>query len=226
MRERVGLCTISIGFSLMADTASLLSHLGRPLVPPSTLPSAAGINRPVTPSREASDGEDEESSSRAWSPKKREDAARRLHSLVEELVRTERSYLLRIKALKAVGSHQTTQLTGQAYADPLRSFAKDKHTQIIPLYEAKNLFANIDQVVPASMSFLADLEEIWLSGRGVDHVGDVCLKHVSRSYRFTDIADSVAEGSDHFCAVSDVPEQARRGAKAVSGGAQEVLRVL
>lgn len=80
-----------------------MSYLGRPLVPPSTLLSAAAnINRPVTPSRELSGDENGGESSRAWSPKKREDAARQLNSLVEELVRTERSYLMRIRALKSV----------------------------------------------------------------------------------------------------------------------------
>lgn len=177
---------------MYAETTTLLSHLGRPLTPPSTLPPVAAptISRPTTPSRQFEDDDDEEESSSTWSPKKREDMSKRLHSLVEELVRTERSYLSRIKALKSVSQslpigHYLWRVLKrryaniQSYADPLRSFAKDKHTQIIPLYEAKNLFANIDQVVPASMSFLADLENMWDNGRGIDMVGDVCLKHVS-----------------------------------------------
>jgi hypothetical protein len=71
-----------------------------------------------------------------------------------------------------------TLLTLQCYADPLRAFAKDKNTQIIPLYEAKNLFANIDLIVPASHAFLADLEVMWASEQGEATVGDVCLRHV------------------------------------------------
>lgn len=71
-----------------------------------------------------------------------------------------------------------TLLTPQCYADPLRAFAKDQNTQIIPLYEAKNLFANIDLIVPASQAFLADLEAMWASEQGETTVGDVCLRHV------------------------------------------------
>ncbi len=67
----------------------------------------------------------------------------------------------------------------QAYADPLRTFAKDVNTRIIPLYEAKNLFANVDEIVTASSAFLSDLEEIWAAGLGSQAVGEVCLRHVS-----------------------------------------------
>lgn len=104
----------------------------------------------------------------SWSPKKKEDASKRLGSLFEELVRTERSYLSRIRTLKT------------DYADPLREFSKDKSTQIIPAYEAKNLFANIDQVVVASAAFLVDLEQAWAAGYGPEVVGDICLRHVRR----------------------------------------------
>lgn len=45
---------------------------------------------------------------------------------------------------------------------------------IIPVYEAKTLFANIDQVILASIKFVMDLE------RATAHdIAEVCLKHVS-----------------------------------------------
>lgn len=45
---------------------------------------------------------------------------------------------------------------------------------IIPVYEAKTLFANIDQVILASIRFVMDLE------RATPHdVAHICLKHVS-----------------------------------------------
>lgn len=132
------------------DTLSLVNLLGQPLEPISCIPTA-GPSRPATPPAES------------WSPRKQDD--KRYQSLVEELVRTERSYLSRIRALKI------------NYADPLREFAKDRNTQIIPLYEAKNLFSNIDQVVNASAAFLLDLEAMWADG-SVDGVADICLRHV------------------------------------------------
>lgn len=70
------------------------------------------------------------------------------------------------------------KLTFQAYADPLRHFAKSPSTSIIPVYAAKTLFGNIDAVLPAALAFLADLESMWASGQAEQVVGDVCLKHV------------------------------------------------
>jgi len=67
----------------------------------------------------------------------------------------------------------------QSYADPLRKFAKDEMSKIIPLYEAKTLFCNIDAIVPAAAVFLADLEAMFDAGMGSSTVGDVCLRHVS-----------------------------------------------
>jgi hypothetical protein len=92
-----------------------------------------------------------------------------------ETMRRDRAGLFRRRG--CAGSVRTL-LTPQCYADPLRAFAKDQNTQIIPLYEAKNLFANIDQIVPASHAFLADLEAMWASEQGEGTVGDVCLRHV------------------------------------------------
>ena len=125
-----------------AETLDLVGLLGQPIDPISCMP--AGASRPATPPADAS-------------PHKQDD--KRYHSLVDELIKTEKSYLSRLRALKI------------NYADPLREFAKDRNTQIIPLYEAKNIFGNIDQVANASAAFLSDLE----SG----DVADVCLRHVS-----------------------------------------------
>ena len=55
---------------------------------------------------------------------------------------------------------------------------------IVPLYEAKALFANIDNIVLANTAFLADLEAMFLAGEGESRVGDVCVHHVSRSKGF------------------------------------------
>lgn len=80
---------------------------------------------------------------------------------------TERNYVQRLRLLKDL------------YADPLRSYARSKDTAIIPPYEAKVLFGNIDQLVPANESFLRDLEQMLTpSGpRTVGGVGDVALHH-------------------------------------------------
>jgi hypothetical protein len=51
-------------------------------------------------------------------------------------------------------------------------------SKIIPPYEAKTLFTNIDAIVPAAAVFLADLEAMYNSGQGAATVGDVCLRHV------------------------------------------------
>jgi RhoGEF domain len=88
-------------------------------------------------------------------------------------VTTERSYVRRINTLK------------QSYADPLRSFARTKDTAIIPPYEAKTLFGNIDALIPANEAFLVDLEKM-ISPNGhrlVGGIGDVALKHVGRFIR-------------------------------------------
>lgn len=45
---------------------------------------------------------------------------------------------------------------------------------IIPLYEAKTIFANIDAVVDAAFAFLHDLELAT-----VDSIAEICTKHVS-----------------------------------------------
>jgi hypothetical protein len=44
---------------------------------------------------------------------------------------------------------------------------------IVPVYEAKTLFANIDQIVTAAFTFMMDLDRAT-----PDTVAEVCLKHV------------------------------------------------
>ncbi|KAF8195715.1 hypothetical protein K438DRAFT_1906377 [Mycena galopus ATCC 62051] len=90
-----------------------------------------------------------------------------LASSIQELVDTERGYVKRLKSLK------------NDYADPLRSFARSKDTAIIPPYEAKTLFGNVDNLVPVNEAFLTDLEKM-LAPNGakvVGGVGDVALRH-------------------------------------------------
>ncbi|CCL98268.1 uncharacterized protein FIBRA_00262 [Fibroporia radiculosa] len=83
--------------------------------------------------------------------------------ILNELVATERSYVNRLKTLK------------NDYADPLRMFARSKDTAILPPYEAKTLFGNIDNLLPVNEAFLGDLEKMSLPGG--PGVGDVALKH-------------------------------------------------
>ena len=88
--------------------------------------------------------------------------------LVKELITTERNYVKKMRILKT------------DYADPLRSYSKDKHTAIIGPYEAKTLFGNIDQLLPVNEAFLADLEKMDRDGNGSPGVGDVALKHFKK----------------------------------------------
>lgn len=150
--------------------------LGNPLTYP-----LSTTNAPTTPSR-PSTPDPTAGSSAAWTPEKQTQAHEQLKFLQDELLKTERSYVQRVRALKGVSlvlhqsEKQYTDHRAQSYADPLRRFAKSPATQIIPLYEAKTLFANIDAIVPAAVAFLSDLES--MSARGWT-VGDVSLRHVS-----------------------------------------------
>ncbi|RXW25312.1 hypothetical protein EST38_g633 [Candolleomyces aberdarensis] len=90
-----------------------------------------------------------------------------LTSVITELVTSERSYVRRLQILK------------NDYADPLRNFARSKETAILPAYEAKTLFGNIDNLLPVNEAFLTDLEKM-MAPNGVALVGglgDVLLKH-------------------------------------------------
>ncbi|KAI0776132.1 hypothetical protein BD413DRAFT_261330 [Trametes elegans] len=89
-----------------------------------------------------------------------------LNEVIRELVSTERSYVKRLRILKT------------DYADPLRSFARSKETAIIPPYEAKTLFGNVDNLLPVNEAFLTDLEKMEkMAHKGGPGVGDVALKH-------------------------------------------------
>jgi hypothetical protein len=98
-----------MSLTLPAETTALLAQFGQPLSPLSTLPAPLStISNPTTPSgsRRTDDGDDNdaerEPAHAAWAPNKREEMAKRLSNLIEELVRTERSYLQRIRVLKQV----------------------------------------------------------------------------------------------------------------------------
>jgi protein ECT2 len=90
-----------------------------------------------------------------------------LSDQINEFITTERSYVKKLHILK------------QDYADPLRSFARSKETAILPAYEAKTLFGNIDNLLPVNEAFLADLEKmLQTNGKGtVGGIGDVALRH-------------------------------------------------
>ncbi|KXN89579.1 Rho guanine nucleotide exchange factor gef2 [Leucoagaricus sp. SymC.cos] len=90
-----------------------------------------------------------------------------LTSVITELVTSERTYVKRLQMLK------------NDYADPLRTFARSKETAIIPAYEAKTLFGNIDNLLPVNEAFLVDLEKMLVpsGSRTVGGVGDVALRH-------------------------------------------------
>ncbi|KAE9410179.1 hypothetical protein BT96DRAFT_969851 [Gymnopus androsaceus JB14] len=90
-----------------------------------------------------------------------------LASAINELVTTERSYVKKLQTLKS------------DYADPLRKFAGSKSTAIIPKYEAKTLFGNLDNLLPVNEAFLTDLEKMMApnGSRTVGGIGDVALRH-------------------------------------------------
>ncbi|KAG1840091.1 hypothetical protein DFJ58DRAFT_811218 [Suillus subalutaceus] len=90
-----------------------------------------------------------------------------LTDVVNELVNTERSYVKRLRILK------------NDYADPLRQFSRNKNTAILPSYEAKTLFGNIDNFLPVNEAFLVDLEKMVAPDgpETVGGVGDVALRH-------------------------------------------------
>lgn len=90
-----------------------------------------------------------------------------LSSVINELLTSERSYVKRLQILK------------HDYADPLRNFARSKDTAIIPSYEAKTLFGNVDSLLPVNEAFLTDLEKMMApnGARTVGGVGDVALRH-------------------------------------------------
>jgi hypothetical protein len=117
-------------------------------------------------------------------------------------------------------------LTVQSYADPLRNFARQDYTKIIPLYEAKALFTNIDAIVVASEVFSRDLEHLFAAGSGSEIIGDVCLRHVSDSLIYTNCTDEpIVERPEDDGPISDVYKQAGRVSEDVPGRAEEVPKL-
>ena len=92
------------------------------------------------------------SSSQTSLPLTKPSSAAALQDVINELVATERSYVQRLRTLR------------DDYARPLREYAKNKDTLIIPQYEAKTLFGNVDQIVPVNEAFLVDLEKMGAPG--------------------------------------------------------------
>ena len=90
-----------------------------------------------------------------------------LSDVISELVSTEQSYVKRLRTLKS------------DYADPLRRFSRSKDTSILPPYEAKTLFGNIDNLLPVNEAFLTDLEKMMAANgaKTVGGIGDVALRH-------------------------------------------------
>ncbi|KAH9943155.1 uncharacterized protein BXZ73DRAFT_40576 [Epithele typhae] len=86
-----------------------------------------------------------------------------LADITKELVTTERTYVKKLRVLK------------KEYADPLREFSKNKHTAIVPPYQAKAIFGNIDKLLPVNEAFLTDLEK--MDRDGTPGVGDIAIKH-------------------------------------------------
>ncbi|KAF8917932.1 hypothetical protein CPB85DRAFT_1284072 [Mucidula mucida] len=90
-----------------------------------------------------------------------------LTSVINELVATERSYVKRLQILK------------NDYADPLRNFSRSRSTAILPSYEAKTMFGNVDNLLPVNEAFLTDLEKMMApnGAKTVGGIGDVALRH-------------------------------------------------
>lgn len=90
---------------------------------------------------------------------------------LRELVETERSYVRRLDALY------------NRYAQPLRQYARHRHTAIIPLYEAQRLFGNVGELLGANMAFLQDLESLAQADGDMSHlkarIGEVAHRHMA-----------------------------------------------
>lgn len=77
------------------------------------------------------------------------------------------------------------------YANPLRDFARNRDTEIVPLFDAKLMFGNIEAILPANEAFLHDLKESLhpVNGyRAPEHWANVTLRHVSEiSFRVSSL---------------------------------------
>lgn len=70
----------------------------------------------------------------------------------------------------------------QLYAQPLRQFAQRKEEEIIPPFEARQIFGNIEIILPANQAYLKDLQTSLgdlPSGSRREHWASVTLRHVS-----------------------------------------------
>ncbi|GAA97533.1 uncharacterized protein L969DRAFT_44294 [Mixia osmundae IAM 14324] len=134
-----GMTQDGAGWTVPERTAHFLQQLGDPL--PAFSPSDAFASTALA------------SQPSFLAPSTRPHNPAELENRLRELVETEFNYVRRLKALI------------QDYARPLRDFAKHKEKAIIPLYEAKMLFGNIDVILAANEGFLQDLERVMLSKR-------------------------------------------------------------
>ncbi|EKD04114.1 hypothetical protein A1Q2_01589 [Trichosporon asahii var. asahii CBS 8904] len=161
--RRAFLCDLIIDSNATGQhTNAMLSQLGQPLERPNCLPRAAELPQPQN-----SYADDIMAMSAAgWTASKQEEMDRRLQSLMEELVRTENSYVSRVLALQ------------KNYSKPLMNFSRDSQTRIIKTYEVRRLFSNVDAVVPAALAFQEDLQKMWAGGRAAEIIGDLCLDHL------------------------------------------------
>lgn len=84
-----------------------------------------------------------------------------------------------------------TCLTGtQLYAHPLRDFTRRKDTEIINAFEAKQIFGNIEAILPANEALLADLRQSLYGdheGKTFEHWASVMVRHVSPVLQVTSI---------------------------------------
>ncbi|KAI0065897.1 hypothetical protein BV25DRAFT_1821601 [Artomyces pyxidatus] len=161
--KRVFFCGVVVesenGREISEDVQELVASLGEPLGSYSE-----GDDGMVSQS-EALNGDRSDTDARTRRRALTDSSA--IQDIINELVSTERSYVKRLRVLK------------YDYADPLRTFARSKDTAIVPAYEAKTLFGNVDNLVPVNEAFLADLEKMVAPDgpHTVGYIGDVALRH-------------------------------------------------
>ncbi|THH28409.1 hypothetical protein EUX98_g5772 [Antrodiella citrinella] len=162
--KRVFFCGVVVensgyGRELPPDVQELVASLGEPMDFESDASILSATSDPLTHLSQPGDG--------PHGRKRAMTETSALKNVIDEFVSTEQSYVKRLRILKT------------DYADPLRTFSRTKSTAIIPPYEAKTLFGNIDQILPVNEFFLEDLERmIQPDGpQAVGGIGDVVLKH-------------------------------------------------
>ncbi|TCD67500.1 hypothetical protein EIP91_012305 [Steccherinum ochraceum] len=167
--KRVFFCGVVVensgyGRELPPDVQELVASLGEPL---DLGPDASILSSSTDPFTNSSQsGEGPHGRKRAMTD------STALQDVINEFVSTEQSYVKRLRILKT------------DYADPLRTFSRSKNTAILPPYEAKTLFGNIDQLLPVNEAFMYDLERMMQPDgpQTVGGIGDVALKHF-KEYR-------------------------------------------